>query len=186
MALCQYVVFFFFKQKTAYEMCGRDWSSDVCSSDLDPVSQHVNQNLESTGNCSVENSLGNDADIPRKSKSAKKKFRLSNFILSDQKNHQSSKKHKHKKEKKDHESKTHIKLPSGNGPQYGDHNLKQKQPSREHKSSDHIKTAIHKVQSLDRKSLSHKKLADTKFHDSVRVEQKVGGSNKEAYMPEYH
>ena len=28
--------FFFFKQKTAYEMCGRDWSSDVCSSDLDP------------------------------------------------------------------------------------------------------------------------------------------------------
>ena len=25
--------FFFFKQKTAYEMCGRDWSSDVCSSD---------------------------------------------------------------------------------------------------------------------------------------------------------
>ena len=29
-----YVFFFFFKQKTAYEMCGRDWSSDVCSSDL--------------------------------------------------------------------------------------------------------------------------------------------------------
>ena len=28
------VLFFFFKQKTAYEMCGRDWSSDVCSSDL--------------------------------------------------------------------------------------------------------------------------------------------------------
>ena len=26
--------FFFFKQKTAYELCGRDWSSDVCSSDL--------------------------------------------------------------------------------------------------------------------------------------------------------
>ena len=24
----------FFKQKTEYEMCGRDWSSDVCSSDL--------------------------------------------------------------------------------------------------------------------------------------------------------
>ena len=29
-----YWFFFFFKQKTAYEMCGRDWSSDVCSSDL--------------------------------------------------------------------------------------------------------------------------------------------------------
>src|SRR3546814_9683206 len=28
------VVFFFFKQKTAYEMRISDWSSDVCSSDL--------------------------------------------------------------------------------------------------------------------------------------------------------
>src|SRR6187431_3688896 len=27
--------FFFFKQKTAYEITVRDWSSDVCSSDLD-------------------------------------------------------------------------------------------------------------------------------------------------------
>src|SRR3546814_16357544 len=31
--------FFFFKQKTAYEMRISDWSSDVCSSDLAP-SQH--------------------------------------------------------------------------------------------------------------------------------------------------
>src|SRR3546814_6833502 len=34
---CHYswcVVFFFFKQKTAYEMRISDWSSDVCSSDL--------------------------------------------------------------------------------------------------------------------------------------------------------
>src|SRR3546814_8084533 len=29
-----FVVFFFFKQKTAYEMRISDWSSDVCSSDL--------------------------------------------------------------------------------------------------------------------------------------------------------
>src|SRR3546814_10878372 len=29
------LVFFFFKQKTAYEMLISDWSSDVCSSDLD-------------------------------------------------------------------------------------------------------------------------------------------------------
>ena len=28
--------FFFFKQKTAYEMRISDWSSDVCSSDLRP------------------------------------------------------------------------------------------------------------------------------------------------------
>src|SRR3546814_6860395 len=33
MSLC---VFFFFKQKTAYEMRISDWSSDVCSSDLLP------------------------------------------------------------------------------------------------------------------------------------------------------
>src|SRR3546814_2880214 len=31
--LC-FVIFFFFKQKTAYEMRISDWSSDVCSSDL--------------------------------------------------------------------------------------------------------------------------------------------------------
>src|SRR3546814_8102565 len=30
--------FFFFKQKTAYEMRISDWSSDVCSSDLGPAS----------------------------------------------------------------------------------------------------------------------------------------------------
>src|SRR3546814_5051569 len=29
-----YMFFFFFKQKTAYEMRISDWSSDVCSSDL--------------------------------------------------------------------------------------------------------------------------------------------------------
>src|SRR3546814_10794201 len=31
---CVLFVFFFFKQKTAYEMRISDWSSDVCSSDL--------------------------------------------------------------------------------------------------------------------------------------------------------
>src|SRR3546814_5723019 len=33
MLLC-FIFFFFFKQKTAYEMRISDWSSDVCSSDL--------------------------------------------------------------------------------------------------------------------------------------------------------
>src|SRR3546814_18974249 len=33
--MCRFVYFFFFKQKTAYEMRISDWSSDVCSSDLD-------------------------------------------------------------------------------------------------------------------------------------------------------
>src|SRR3546814_5449598 len=31
-----FIFFFFFKQKTAYEMRISDWSSDVCSSDLCP------------------------------------------------------------------------------------------------------------------------------------------------------
>src|SRR3546814_1133039 len=31
------MIFFFFKQKTAYEMRISDWSSDVCSSDLRPL-----------------------------------------------------------------------------------------------------------------------------------------------------
>src|SRR3546814_8506872 len=31
------VFFFFYKQKTAYEMRISDWSSDVCSSDLDSI-----------------------------------------------------------------------------------------------------------------------------------------------------
>src|SRR3546814_2412653 len=34
---CWSVFFFFFKQKTAYEMRISDWSSDVCSSDLDVI-----------------------------------------------------------------------------------------------------------------------------------------------------
>src|SRR3546814_1456378 len=32
---CSFILFFFFKQKTAYEMRISDWSSDVCSSDLE-------------------------------------------------------------------------------------------------------------------------------------------------------
>src|SRR3546814_9139153 len=34
MWIVHYLCFFFFKQKTAYEMRISDWSSDVCSSDL--------------------------------------------------------------------------------------------------------------------------------------------------------
>src|SRR3546814_9201299 len=35
-----FVLFFFFKQKTAYEMRISDWSSDVCSSDLLQAVEH--------------------------------------------------------------------------------------------------------------------------------------------------
>src|SRR3546814_5151423 len=35
------LLFFFFKQKTAYEMRISDWSSDVCSSDLQALSRKI-------------------------------------------------------------------------------------------------------------------------------------------------
>src|SRR3546814_2047136 len=35
------MLFFFFKQKTAYEMRISDWSSDVCSSDLPQINSNV-------------------------------------------------------------------------------------------------------------------------------------------------
>src|SRR3546814_20414907 len=45
--LVMFFVFFFFKQKTAYEMRISDWSSDVCSSDLPPdISEVIAPNIE--------------------------------------------------------------------------------------------------------------------------------------------
>src|SRR3546814_12221259 len=41
--------FFFFKQKTAYEMRISDWSSDVCSSDL--PAQNTWREISSVSNC---------------------------------------------------------------------------------------------------------------------------------------
>src|SRR3546814_12544015 len=41
--------FFFFKQKTAYEMRISDWSSDVCSSDLVPADPAVRYGLLANG-----------------------------------------------------------------------------------------------------------------------------------------
>ena len=35
------MLFFFFKQKTAYEIGTGDWSSDVCSSDLLEEGEHL-------------------------------------------------------------------------------------------------------------------------------------------------
>src|SRR3546814_7101431 len=55
--MCSCVVrfFFFFKQKTAYEMRISDWSSDVCSSDLGGNPEHIAaQELRSRGLSPVE------------------------------------------------------------------------------------------------------------------------------------
>src|SRR3546814_8992133 len=43
--------FLFFKQKTAYEMRIRDWSSDVCSSDLQDVLMEVWERTHVTAVC---------------------------------------------------------------------------------------------------------------------------------------
>src|SRR3546814_2827297 len=52
-----FIVFFFFKQKTAYEMRISDWSSDVCSSDLDCVA---------STRCAVDawHSVGREHQLP--------------------------------------------------------------------------------------------------------------------------
>src|SRR3546814_18720954 len=42
---CVFFIFFFFKQKTAYEMRISDWSSDVCSSDLLGVADVVTKSV---------------------------------------------------------------------------------------------------------------------------------------------
>src|SRR3546814_7403838 len=62
-----FIIIFFFKQKTAYEMRISDWSSDVCSSDLGFVSflceinELLNKNTKPLFNQSkVENHFGID------------------------------------------------------------------------------------------------------------------------------
>src|SRR3546814_3124345 len=44
--LVLFYLFFFFKQKTAYEMRISDWSSDVCSSDLGHAVEQVAEALD--------------------------------------------------------------------------------------------------------------------------------------------
>src|SRR3546814_7137331 len=44
--VCVFVCFFFFKQKTAYEMRISDWSSDVCSSDLAQTLANFYQSID--------------------------------------------------------------------------------------------------------------------------------------------
>src|SRR3546814_1105999 len=46
------VMFFYFKQKTAYEMRISDWSSDVCSSDLDSRGRGL-ADRQPDGNCAL-------------------------------------------------------------------------------------------------------------------------------------
>ena len=49
-----YNIIFFFKQKTAYEIKECDWSSDVCSSDLEIQKRRW---LQDAGNIPLQNAL---------------------------------------------------------------------------------------------------------------------------------
>src|SRR3546814_14298789 len=63
MILCtRFDCFFFFKQKTAYEMRISDWSSDVCSSDLSAA--HVTR-IELVNNRLIPNAMEPRADNAR-------------------------------------------------------------------------------------------------------------------------
>src|SRR3546814_17970492 len=53
--------FFFFKQKTAYEMRISDWSSDVCSSDLSPEYRAARQCARDDGRWAAERDDVGDA-----------------------------------------------------------------------------------------------------------------------------
>src|SRR3546814_16646648 len=54
------VVFFFFKQKTAYEIRISDWSSDVCSSDLSAA-----PNLAAVGAALASAAIHSSQELPR-------------------------------------------------------------------------------------------------------------------------
>src|SRR6188474_3799031 len=84
-----YAIVFFFKQKTAYEMSLRDWSSDVCSSDLvllivvllsgiwGLVLQNVlpRRMMDEIGRASCRERVCNDVEISVVAGSVKKKKR---------------------------------------------------------------------------------------------------------------
>src|SRR3546814_6080187 len=67
--LCACIVFFFFKQKTAYEMRISDWSSDVCSSDLLVVAKLCMCPMRGQTNtlisCALLNALGSRSEERR-------------------------------------------------------------------------------------------------------------------------
>ena len=58
------MLFFFFKQKTAYEIRNCDWSSDVCSSDLKLIKRKMNSWKEDDDKEEVEDDEKNiDANL---------------------------------------------------------------------------------------------------------------------------
>src|SRR3546814_5067131 len=58
------IIFFFFKQKTAYEMRISDWSSDVCSSDLNALNALKKDQAVKSGNIASINKIVNEYVLP--------------------------------------------------------------------------------------------------------------------------
>src|SRR3546814_13896902 len=64
-------VFFFFKQKTAYEMRISDWSSDVCSSDLRKRDRrHPRRPVGGDDQPRARRHVGDARDLPRRYRGA--------------------------------------------------------------------------------------------------------------------
>src|SRR3546814_4410401 len=65
---CLYVflfdLFFFFKQKTAYEMRISDWSSDVCSSDLTTTASRITMALRTVRITSITSGVNQLIALP--------------------------------------------------------------------------------------------------------------------------
>src|SRR3546814_12805764 len=57
------IFYFFFKQKTAYEMCISDWSSDVCSSDLQTLGPTARKIENGLGVRRCGGRIANDRDV---------------------------------------------------------------------------------------------------------------------------
>src|SRR3546814_13941116 len=71
-----FVLFFFFKQKTAYEMRISDWSSDVCSSDLPPEKGAPGYRERLGAARSPGADVGGPSLVPRPSRQAESEERL--------------------------------------------------------------------------------------------------------------
>src|SRR3546814_20961809 len=61
--ICACIDFFFFKQKTAYEMRISDWSSDVCSSDLVVMDRRRRQQRRNGDACRAYRAVAQADDV---------------------------------------------------------------------------------------------------------------------------
>ena len=67
-------VFFFFKQKTAYEIGTGDWNSDVCSSDLDDGATDTFERLIVRGRSNLLDGQADEEDIDRIKRSEERRI----------------------------------------------------------------------------------------------------------------